>query len=197
VTMTEEMKERSGRPDARVIPFGIDLDRVRSVPTEEARRRLGLDATAPLVLFPYDRRRQVKRFDLIEEVVERLRDEFPTLRILEVFDRPQEELALHMSACDLFLIASDYEGSPLAVREAMAVNLPVVSVSVGDVPDLLEGVQNSAVVASQDVEALAEASRPILRHRARSAGRERIAEFDATWSAREVLSLYEEVTGRV
>lgn len=197
VTMTEEMKERSGRRDARVIPFGIDLDRVRPVPTAEARRRLGLDPTAPLVLFPYDRRRRVKRFDLVEAVVERLRDEFPKIRILEVFDRPQEELALHMSACDLFLIASDYEGSPLAVREAMAMNLPVVSVPVGDVPELLDGVQYSSVVASQDVEALVEASRPVLRDRARSAGRERIAQFDASWSAREVIALYEEVTGQV
>ena len=43
-----------------------------------------------------------------------------------------------LSACDIFLLASAWEGSPVAVIEAMAAALPVVATAVGGVPELVE-----------------------------------------------------------
>ena len=45
-----------------------------------------------------------------------------------------------MNACDALLFVSMYEGSPNIVKEALACNLPIVSVAVGDVAERLEGV---------------------------------------------------------
>jgi glycosyltransferase involved in cell wall biosynthesis len=40
-----------------------------------------------------------------------------------------------LSACDIFALASEWEGHPLALMEAMAAGLPVVATAVGGVPD--------------------------------------------------------------
>jgi glycosyltransferase involved in cell wall biosynthesis len=51
-----------------------------------------------------------------------------------------------MNACDALLFPSWIEGSPNAVKEAMACNLPVVGSDAGDIPELLSrGVGNHVV----------------------------------------------------
>ena len=65
----------------------------------------------------------------------------PSVR-LEVLDgnvAPARVPAL-MNAADCLLVTSDAEGSPTVVQEALATNLPVVSVDVGDIAERLEGV---------------------------------------------------------
>jgi glycosyltransferase involved in cell wall biosynthesis len=42
---------------------------------------------------------------------------------------------------DLYVSASDFEGGPIAVRDAMAFGLPIVAIQAGDVDEIiLEGV---------------------------------------------------------
>jgi glycosyltransferase involved in cell wall biosynthesis len=42
-----------------------------------------------------------------------------------------------LSACDVFAMASEWEGHPLALMEAMAAGLPVVATAVGGVPEIV------------------------------------------------------------
>ena len=74
-----------------------------------------------------------------------------------------------MNACDCLILTSDWEGSPTVVKEALACNLPVVTVDVGDVRDLLAGVEPSRIVPDQ-AEALGDALIEVLRLDARSDG---------------------------
>ncbi len=51
-----------------------------------------------------------------------------------------------LAACDLFVLASHYEGYPIAIMEALAVGLPIVATAVGGVPDgVREGVEGLLV----------------------------------------------------
>lgn len=60
-----------------------------------------------------------------------------------------------LSACDLFVLASDWEGSPVAVIEAMAARLPVVATAVGGVPELVDDGLTGMLVPARSPSALA------------------------------------------
>jgi glycosyltransferase involved in cell wall biosynthesis len=55
-----------------------------------------------------------------------------------------------LGASDVFVLSSDYEGNPLAVMEAMAAGLPIVSTSVGGVPELVTDGRDGILVDPAD-----------------------------------------------
>ena len=62
-----------------------------------------------------------------------------------------------LGAMDAFVLASDWEGNPLAVLEAMAAGLPVISTAVGGVPELVESAREGLIVPCGNAQALADA----------------------------------------
>jgi glycosyltransferase involved in cell wall biosynthesis len=101
---------------------------------------------------------------------------------------------LYMNACDVLLMTSFSEGSPNVVKEAMACNLPVVSVLVGDVPELLAGIKG-CVMCPREAEALGAALVQVLRDGQRSAGRLALQRkgLDQESVARKIMTVYAEV----
>lgn len=132
IVMTDEMKKVANRLDARVIPFGANTAIFKPYPAEKAREELSLPLDKKLVLFPWEPTRAVKRYWIAQETVKLLKTDYD-VELLTIFNKPRELLAKYMSACDVMLLTSMHEGAPLAVREALACRLPVVSVDVGDV----------------------------------------------------------------
>ena len=159
ITMSAEMATVLNEPNVHVIPYGIDLDIYQPKPLKEARRELGLPLDKRLILFPYDPARSRKRYDLVESALAGLgRDD---VEVVAIVNKTAAQVAAYMSACDVLLLTSNWEGSPSAVREALACNMPVVSVDVGDVRDYLERAPHCAVI-EQDAAAIAAGLRPIL-----------------------------------
>jgi glycosyltransferase involved in cell wall biosynthesis len=94
----------------------------------------------------------------------------------------------YMNAADVLLLTSHREGSPNSVKEAMACNLPVVSVDVGDVAERLETVSPS-VVHTEDSD-LTAALVELLRAGERSNGREIIREISLTGQIDRLVDVY-------
>jgi glycosyltransferase involved in cell wall biosynthesis len=69
----------------------------------------------------------------------------------------REDIPDLLRACDVFALASDYEGLPVAVIEAMAAGLPVVATAAGGVPELVSHEQTGFLVAPGDRSALSRA----------------------------------------
>lgn len=177
--------------DHRVVPFGIDFELFEPIPRREARRRLGWDREALIVLFPYDPSRNVKRYDLAEEIVARL--SIPA-ELRTVSGRDYEEMPTILNASDVLLVTSDRESGPMVVREAAACNVPVVSTDVGFVRETLADVENCYV--TDDRQELLAGLEAALRSGGRSDGRAAVREFDIDRQATDILSIYQELLDR-
>jgi teichuronic acid biosynthesis glycosyltransferase TuaC len=192
IVMTDDMKQVSERDDARVIPFGVNSAIFRPYPRDKARQELDLPLDEKLILFPWDPARGVKRFDIVEAAFELLRKEHESVRLITIFDQPHDVIATYMNACDVMILASDYEGSPMAVREAIACNLPLVSVDVGDVREIIENVGNCYLV-ERDPAAIAEKVVLVLASNTRAEWDRSKSKIDAAWAADRVLEVYDSV----
>ncbi|NMB55053.1 MAG: glycosyltransferase family 4 protein [Leptolinea sp.] len=174
---------------AHIIPMGINTDIFTLIPKDEARRRLNLPPDQKLILFPWHPARKEKQFPLLEKAVARLSPSY-NARIMAIYGRPRQELADYMNACDVLVLASDYEGSPVAVREALACNLPVVSVPAGDVPSLLAKIEG-CYLCNRDAEDMAEKITRVLEKGERVNSRPLIIPLNTVTSAAEVFKIYQ------
>jgi glycosyltransferase involved in cell wall biosynthesis len=156
-----------------IIPDGVDTSRFQPMDRAAARVRLGWPHDEPTVI-TVGRRSPVKRLWLAEEVAALAAREVEGLRWRAVSAIAPHSLPLYYSAADALLHPSASEGSPNVIKEAMACNLPVVATAAGDIPELLDGVQPSAVCHSARPDLLANELVRILRQGQRSNGRERI-----------------------
>ncbi len=100
------------------------------------------------------------------------------------------DAARYFAAFDLFVLSSRAEGLPMVILEAMAARVPIVTTSVGGIPDLLSPM-DALLVPSGDSRALASAIRAALQDasatqvRALSAQSRQRSQFDVgPWSAR-------------
>lgn len=179
------------RPDAEIVPCGVDTDLFRPLPAAEARAALGLPADAPLVLFA-GMRRPEKRFDLAEAAVARLQATHPAVCLVVAEREAHERMPLFMNACDVLILTSDAEGSPMVIKEAMACNLPIVSVDVGDVAEVI-GDTAGCFIVERDLDALAAGLARALAFGARTAGRTAIQPLSLDTIAARLSTIYEEL----
>lgn len=179
------------RRRAVVIPDGVDLNLFRPLPKAHARALLGWDQKVPTVVFNTSARPRAKGIELVEaalRVAER-RVGHIQMAILNGMV-PPSDVPLFLSAADCAAVASFSEGSPNIVKEAMACNLPVVSVDVGDVVERLTGVHPSRIVA-RDPEEFGNALADILTAGLRSNGRDVVVECSDKNIAKRIHSIYE------
>ncbi len=209
IVTSADHKQRLGFADAQIIPCGVDLDLFTPHPQAEARAELGWlpeDKAASrgaglrpasdhrIVLWVGDPRPE-KRVDLAyatHQALTRLRDD-SELRVVSKV--PHERIPLVMSAADVLLLTSDHEGSPVVIKEAMACNLPIVSTDVGDVAEVIAGVEG-CYLAQQTPEDLAAKLDLALSFGGRTRGREAIQHLQTEGEARRLIDLYEQVLNK-
>ena len=150
------------RSKFRVLPLGLDLDRLAELPGElraASRAELGIGDGEILLVF-VGRIVPIKRLDLLLEALAEARKADPRLRLAIVGDgaeRPQlerqaaelgiggdvrflgyrRELRPVFAAADLAVLSSDNEGTPVSLIEAAAAGLPAVSTDVGGVREVV------------------------------------------------------------
>jgi glycosyltransferase involved in cell wall biosynthesis len=116
-----------------VLPCGVDVERFKPIPRAEARRLLGLEEHGRYLLFPADPARPEKRYDRART----LAGDVPLLALRGV---DPSQVPFWVNAADAVLVTSERESFGLAVLEALACDVPVLSTPVGIAPEALEGV---------------------------------------------------------
>jgi len=191
IVTSRGVKRALGDEDAIVIPCGVDMARFAPMPQAEARARLGLPSDAKLVLFAGEPRPE-KRLEIIQAAVGLLAAEDSRVQLVVASNRPHAEMPLYMNACDALALASDFEGSPMVIKEAMACNLPIVSVDVGDVAEIM-GDTEGCYLCERTPEDMAAKLRLALARGERTDGRQRVAHLSLEATARQILAVYERV----
>jgi len=203
---------------------GIDIERFKNLDPKEAnafRHELHIDQDAPLIGVIARFHRQ-KGHSILLDTSPSILDRFPSAKILLVgeggtrvaIEEKVQKLGLSdfilptgirqdiphvLSALDLFVLPSLWEGMPIVLLEAMAAGLPVVATRVGGVPELVEDGATGLLVPAHDPEALAKAIIALLQDRERAeamgqAGRERVERyFSVERMVQQTEALYEEL----
>ena len=204
--------------DYSIIPCGISLDDCFLMDKAEARKELGWDIEKNYVLFGGAFHDLRKNYPLLRKAVEMMLnmsewetidggEQLGEIACMEMWKRTRRECMLMMNAADVFALPTKNEGSPQALKEAMACSCPIVATDVseikymlGDMPGhyILENKQGTQADWKGDehsVDELAELLGKALSFNGRTQGRERIREIGYTNEqiAREIVEIYKRI----
>jgi teichuronic acid biosynthesis glycosyltransferase TuaC len=182
----------SARIAGDIIPCGIDLEMFRPRDRAAARNRLGLPQQGKVVLFPFDPLRKIKRYELARAAVDALCD--PDIQILTVCGKRNEDMPWYYSAADVMVLCSESEGSPTSVKEALACNVPVVSTDVGDVREIMDGI-DGCEICTDNTESLAQGLKHLLGKQNDKTfdGRSSMLRYDQSRVVAAIVKVYQRV----
>lgn len=164
IVKSNDMYRSLGIKRAIIIPNGVSMERFLPMSKSDCQKRLGWDASKKHILFPANASRPEKDFALAKEAVALLQSDFrlkiEDLRFdgveLHAFENtPNEETPYWYNAADVVLMTSKWEGSPNAIKEAMACSRPIVATNVGDIAERTKGVEGCYVAQSRNPHELA------------------------------------------
>lgn len=206
-------------PSVETLHHGVDINTFHTQGTGDGiREELRLPPTAPLVVTVANFRRE-KGHDNLLSAAAIVRQEMPDVRFLlvgqgpleadvrrnvarmslestVVITGPRQDVHRVISASDVFVLPSHYEGLPIALIEAMALGLPSVVTRVGGTTEVVRNRREAIVVAPKDPGGLAAAIMDVLRDRSLferlgSEARKRAQHFDIKASVHTVESVYD------
>jgi glycosyltransferase involved in cell wall biosynthesis len=193
VVQAQVLADALSEPDrarAHVISDGIDTALFAPLDRDDCRRRLGwsTEPSVKHVLFPASRARPEKRFELAAAAAT-LTEPRGGVELHELSGVPQDQVPVWLNAADVIVLTSTHEGSPNVVKEALACDVAVVSVDVGDVRERIEGI-DGCFVADPTAKDLADKLGWALARGGRVQGRERVAALSLERVAAQLLEVY-------
>ena len=195
IVKSAEMAKVVAPVKAHIVPNGVDLQRFRPMDPYKTRALLGWPEGKRYILFPGNPDDPRKGFRLARAtMISASKQMSEPLALVPLKQVTPDQVPLYMNACDAMVMTSLIEGSPNVVKEAMACNLPVVSVPVGDVTELLDGVEGYTI-CPRDAEALAEALVSTLAGGQRADGRAALKPkgLDLESVAQRLMKIYADV----
>jgi len=193
IVKSREMKRKLPfKKHLYVIPNGVDFDFFKPLDMKVARKKLGLSQDRKYILFPANPDWIRKAYPIARDAVQLVNMNSNEVELLVVHSMSQEIIPLYMNACDVLIFTSLWEGSPNVIKEAMACNLPIISVNVGDVNDVIKNCKNCKLI-NRSAEDAAMELEIILSKSERSNGRELIAHLEINTIAKKIINIYQSI----
>ena len=197
-----------------IIPCGVPMEQMTIIPKAEARRLLGWSPNKKYILFGGAFENKRKNYELLKAAVDKLRSPLtahhsplPPIEIVEMKGLSRAECVLRMNACDLFALPSHSEGSPQALKEAMAVNCPCLATDIADVRELFGDEPGHFILRNprptherwdadeKSLDEMVDLLREALSFSGRTHGRQRILalELSNEQVAKRIIKIYEDI----
>ena len=193
--LADALPEQVDRSRVWIIPDGIDLEEFVPHDRLECQQALGWDPTAKHVLFPSARTVVAKRFELAEAAMGRLISAGRVVQLHELKGVPHAEVPTWLNASNLVVLTSTHEGSPNVVKEALACNVGVVAVDVGDVRERLKDIPGCFIAAATPDDVAAKMALALEHDRV--PGRKRMEELSVGRIAERIIEVYEAAVGNI
>ena len=197
-----------------IIPCGVPMDEMIITPKEEARKQLGWNPNKKYILFggAFDNLR--KNYPLLRDAVEKLKNDTSYIKhntsdveCVEMKNLTRSQCVLRMCACDLFALPSHSEGSPQALKEAMACNCPCIATDIADVRELFGDEPGHWVLRNprktherwdgdeRSLDEMVALLNDALKFEGRTKGRQRILELELSNEqvAKRIINIYKEI----
>ncbi len=198
----------------QVLRNGVDLSVFRPVDRDSAREQLGLQGPTILTVANLV---QLKGHNLIIEALSELPEitlliagEGPNraaleqlAQDLEVDDRvrflgtiPHERMCEVYNAADVLVLASEHEGWPNVLLEAMACGTPALASSVGGIPEVIRSPAAGLLLTDRSPQTIADSIKTLLREPPARAETRAYAEgFDWSQATQGQVDLFREILG--
>ena len=191
VVLNEHMREIVSHLGAKIytIKCGVNLEFFSCKREKRSTRKA-------VVVFPSNINRPEKNYALFCSVIKKLSKEYNRKMVTKVIDgMTRNEVKDILCSSHCLLMTSISEGSPQIVKEAMACNLPIVTVDVGDVKELMKGVENCYISNEYSAAELAVLVQRVLNGVQKTNGRQALIRrsLDNKVIARKIYRLYERI----
>ena len=205
-----------------IIPCGVSLEDCFLMDKEEARKQLGWDAKKKYIMFGGAFSNTRKNYALLKEAVDKLNLQFEIIvpngketinhksafiECIEMRGLSRYDCILRMNAADVFALPSHSEGSPQALKEAMACNCPCLATDIADVRYLFGDEPGHWILRNprktherwdadeKSLDEMVELLNDALKFEGRTNGRQRILDLELSNEqvAKRVINIYKEI----
>ena len=192
VSKKNQLKSKSYK-NTSIIPFGVETNQFVPSDKQKAREVLNIEKSTKMVLFAGAFSNTVKNAELAKKAIAL----FENVKLVPMGGYERELVPMLFNAADVCLMTSFSEGSPQFIKEAMSCNCPIVSVPVGDVPEVIENVEGCYLSSYNETE-LSEKIRLALEYGKKTNARQRIIElgWDSTLVAKKISDIYKFVISK-
>ena len=193
IVKSQDMYDTLGLKKAIIIPNGVNLKCFRNIKKEEALNKVSWDKTKKHVLFTSDPKRVEKNFELTKEAFTLLDDKNVELHYLK--DIPNEEIPFHYNAASVVILTSLWEGSPNAIKEAMACSVPIVATDVGDIRQIIS-TTDACYLCDFDAIQIASKLKEALLFEGKTEGKKAIEHLSSEHIAKKIIEIYNDTKGK-
>lgn len=188
IFVSKNLKKKLPFIKGEIIPCGVDLSIFYPINSTEAKKQLGLNPDQKYILFPSSFENEIKNFPLAQSVMHN----FPDYQLMEISDRTRKEVNLLLNGSEALLMTSFSEGSPQTIKEALACNVRIVSVDVGDVREQLKEV-DGCFCCQYNQKELTEKLKKSLAEPRPAKGRKRAENYSNIKIAETIYAVYNQI----
>ena len=202
-----------------VVPIAVDMDRFQPLDKIKVRKKHGFGNDDKIIIF-VGRLEKEKNLLMLVDAFDRIKRKMGCAKLVLV-GRGREEHKLRgrikglklenvifmnevenekvpelLNCADVFAFCSFYEGSPTVIKEALACNVPVVSVDVGDIRKVLENI-DGCYIADRNVDDFTRKIMRVLEEGKKINSREKMFQFSCESIGEATLRIYESLSKEV